>query len=151
MCQYDDVNGGNGSNGSDTGSNNVSNMVCETSSSGHGDPGHVSTSTTPRTGYCNHSWFDLSPWYVKPTWSSYYSRAYARSLAKCQSMGFTRILDSNDFPGSIPQGNPVNDAGQPWAGVKEENHVQGTCCVDPTDCNSNPTGHYYRYCFFCAN
>jgi hypothetical protein len=149
LCVYDD-NPGDLSGTGDTGSDNVSDMFCLRSSEGHGDPGHVSTTTNPRTGYCNNSWFNVSPWNVTSVWTgSYENVAYSKAVAYCQSQGYTTTLQSSDFTGSIPQGNPINNASQPWAKVKYQSVVQGSCCANPPDCTITPTGTYWRYCFFC--
>lgn len=161
LCQYEQVIGD--LNTGDTGGSNVSNEICIVSSLGHGNSSHVTTTVQPRfitaqNGTCNASWFDFSPWDVKPTWTQYQSKALSNALDYCQSLGlgYTRVLINSDFEyngTTVPQGDPINDPTQPWAGVKLKSSTSGQCCAarnNDNECVSNLTGYWYNFCFFCS-
>jgi hypothetical protein len=156
MCQYESTGAGPSGTGSNDGGSFGSVQRCLVSSDGHGDPGHVSTTTAPlltSNGYtsvnCNASWFNVNPWYVRPDWNDYKSTALAKAEAHCISQGFTRVMNQYDYYveyGLQATGSPGGI--QPWWGVKYEAKVQGKCTVSTTPA-IKITGTYWKFCFHC--
>ena len=142
LCVYDDPNvgisDGNGEGG------NVSDMLCVLSCEGE-----FGCDTGLFGEFCSPSWL------IPSTWSDYTTTATSKALDKCVGLGFTRLLDNSDFNFGttiIPQGDPVYNVSQPFAGVMLKNDDSVNCIptLDSDGEVGSNTGYRYEFCFYCG-